>query len=709
MNRHPNQLIPITKDGQYQAANIAPLETQKGFHIRPGFFGQPGVTLLPQGVCFTVQSSGARLVSLALFRRGQDQPYVVLNYGSLYRVGDVYSMIVFFLDIREFEYAFYVDGEYDPKRGLLFDDTIPLLDPYCTAVTGQGEWGKPRKGDYHSAVMSAPFHWGMNRRPNRRLEDMIIYEMHVRGFTIDPSSEVNNPGTYEGIREKIPYLIELGVNAIELMPIFEFDELASAREYNGETLLDYWGYNPLSFFAPNASYASGVDGTAGTELKRLIRDLHDVGIEVILDVVFNHTVEGDERGPVISFKGLDNNIYYLINEDGKYYNFSGCGNTINANHPIVSDFILDCLRYWVIEYHIDGFRFDLASILGRDENGNPIGNPPILKRMAFDPILSETKLIAEAWDAGGLYQVGTFPNWNRWSEWNGRYRDDMRRFLKGDPDLVWTAAHRIAGSHDIYDPRYRNGDASVNFITCHDGFTMHDLYAYNSKHNEANGWGSTDGTNENYSWNCGVEGETKNLRIVALRRKMVRNAFAVLMFSHGTPMFLAGDEFGNTQYGNNNPYCQDNEISWLDWEDLEKNKGLFEYVKELIRLRKAHPCFRDGAKPTKLGLPLVSYHGEEAWSLTHDPEARSLGMLFAARDAADFKDEVFYLAINAHWEDRTHVLPEIADGARWRVRVNTNDESKPVGQALHARLSYADLTHRITIRSRSVILLQAIL
>ena len=394
------------------------------------------------------------------------------------------------------------------------------------------------------------------------------------------------------------------------MPIFEFDEMRDVRLIDENELIDFWGYNPVSFFAPNTSYCSSMEyNREGLELKTLIKDLHDNGIEVILDVVFNHTAEGNEFGPCFSFKGFDNNIYYMLTPDGHYYNFSGCGNTLNCNHPVVRDMILECLRYWVIEYRVDGFRFDLASILGRNDDGTPLSQPPLLRSLAFDSILGNVKLIAEAWDAGGLYQVGSFPSWKRWAEWNGRYRDDMRRFLKGDDFLAQTAAARITGSPDLYDPACRGGNASINFLTCHDGFTLCDLYSYNQKHNEANGWGNTDGADDNNSWNCGVEGETDDPAILALRKRLMKNACAVLLCSRGTPMFLSGDEFADTRYGNNNPYCQDNLISWLDWSLLKKNKDLFDFFQYMIQFRKDHPVIRKDLEPSYLGVPAMSTHG----------------------------------------------------------------------------------------------------
>ena len=476
-------------------------ETEAGFMIRPGLFQVSGAVPVPGGVSFTISSRGADSCELCLFHRNEDAPFAVLPFPEDCRIGHTYSMIVYGLDITEIEYAYRMDGPWDPEQGLLFDKTKFLLDPCARAVTGQSVWGKKQEAGkaYHARVVEDVFDWSGFHDSKVPFQDMVIYELHVRGFTEHESSGVKHRGTFRGLMEKIPYLLELGVNAVELMPIFEFDETAEERIVDGRQLLNYWGYNTVCYFAPNTSYAAETEfNREGTELKELVRELNAHGIEVILDVVFNHTAEGDERGPFFSFKGIDNKLYYMLTPDGKYYNFSGVGNTLNCNHPVARQFILDCLRYWVVEYRVDGFRFDLASILGRDEDGAPLSRPPLLESLAFDPILGQAKLIAEAWDAGGLYQVGSFPSWNRWAEWNGKYRDDIRKFLKGDENMAAAAIQRILGSPDLYPPDRRQ-NASVNFLTCHDGFTLYDLYAYNEKHNEANGWNNTDGANDNNS------------------------------------------------------------------------------------------------------------------------------------------------------------------------------------------------------------------
>ena len=647
------------------AGQLKPLDTICGFQVRPGFFLDFGATVIPGGVNFTIQSHKATSCELLLFHREAEEPFAVLPFPDNYRIGFCYSMIVFGLDIEEFEYAYRLDGPYDEKMGLRFDRTKVLLDPYARAVTGQSHWGhknNPQHG-YRARVVHSNFDWGQQRHTSIPMEDLIIYELHVRGYTKDASSGVKHPGTFDGLKEKIPYLKCLGVNAVELMPVFEFDEMRDARLIDENLLLDFWGYNPVSFFAPNTSYSSSKEyNREGMELKSLIKELHDQNMEVILDVVFNHTAEGNEFGPSFSFKGFDNQIYYMLTPDGHYYNFSGCGNTLNCNHPVVQNMILDCLRYWVIEYRVDGFRFDLASILGRNEDGTPLHQPPLLRSLAFDSILGNVKLIAEAWDAGGLYQVGSFPSWKRWAEWNGRYRDDMRRFLKGDDFLSQAAARRITGSPDLYDPVFRGRNASVNFLTCHDGFTLYDLYSYNEKHNEANGWGNTDGADDNNSWNCGVEGDTTDPSVLALRRKMMMNACAVLMCSRGTPMFLAGDEFADTRYGNNNPYCQDNLIYWLDWSLLEKNRALYEFFRYMIHFRKAHACIRKDLEPSYLGFPSMSLHGLTPWKPDLPESSHTACVLFSGYDDSLHKEDLVFLAVNTHWCSAALTLPQLPDG-----------------------------------------------
>ena len=685
---------------------LKPIDTVNGFQIRPGFFREFGAVAIPGGVNFTIHTHGATSCELLLFHRKAEEPYAVIPFPESYRIGFCYSMIVFDLDIEEFEYAYRLDGPYDEKKGLRFDKNKILLDPYARAVTGQSQWGHVNNAQhgYRARVVQSNFDWGDQRHHSIPMEDLIIYELHVRGFTMDESSGVKHHGTFEGLREKIPYLKELGVNAVELMPIFEFDEMRDVRLIDENELIDFWGYNPVSFFAPNTSYCSSMEyNREGLELKTLIKDLHDNGIEVILDVVFNHTAEGNEFGPCFSFKGFDNNIYYMLTPDGHYYNFSGCGNTLNCNHPVVRDMILECLRYWVIEYRVDGFRFDLASILGRNDDGTPLSQPPLLRSLAFDSILGNVKLIAEAWDAGGLYQVGSFPSWKRWAEWNGRYRDDMRRFLKGDDFLAQTATARITGSPDLYDPAYRGGNASINFLTCHDGFTLYDLYSYNQKHNEANGWGNTDGADDNNSWNCGVEGETDDPAILALRKRLMKNACAVLLCSRGTPMFLSGDEFADTRYGNNNPYCQDNLISWLDWSLLKKNKDLFDFFQYMIQFRKDHPVIRKDLEPSYLGVPAMSTHGLTPDETNFSGDSHVVCVRFAGYNETTQKEDLVYLAVNSGWFPVTLTLPELPEHYKWKVAVNTGD---PKCQFFHKN-SMPTVESKIFLGERSVIIFVA--
>ena len=652
--------------------HLIPLDKVNSYDVRPGFYGINGATALREGVNFTVCSVEATGVELLLYHRGEEEPYAILPFPQHYRIGSVYSMIVFGLDICDFEYAYRVDGPYNPATGLIFQKERPLLDPYARAVTGQSVWGEQPCQDhgYRARVVVNDFDWGAHIDPVRPIQDLIIYELHVRGFTKDASSGVKNPGTFAGIREKIPYLKELGITAVELMPIFEFDETMGRREVDGRVLLDYWGYNPVSFFAPNTSYAAQKEfNREGDELKALIRDLNANGIEVILDVVFNHTAEGNEKGPFFSFKGFDNRIYYMLTPGGFYYNFSGCGNTLNCNHPVVQQMILECLRYWTIEYHVDGFRFDLASILGRNEDGSPMSQPPLLKNLAGDPVLRNVKLIAEAWDAGGLYQVGHFPAYTRWAEWNGKYRDDMRSFLKGDYWFAAAAARRLTGSADLYTDQYRGSASSINFLTCHDGFSLWDLYSYNEKHNEANGWNNSDGNDDNRSWNCGAEGETDDPGIQKLRLRMMKNACMALMCSRGTPMFLSGDEFGDTRFGNNNPYCQDNAISWLDWKRLDTNRELYQFFKKMIWFRREHPAIQRDLARSETGFPAVSLHTDQPWVNPVDRETKALAVCYAGR--MEQGEDLIYLALNVYWEEQRFELPKLPESYEWRCFADT--------------------------------------
>lgn len=685
-----------------------PTHELNGIKYRIGKVLPYGATLVPGGVNFSVFSRNAEACELALFRKGEPEPYAVIPFPDEFRIGDVFSMIVFDIDCENIEYGYRMKGRHEPEKGYWFDETKYLLDPYAKSVSGRSVWGE--KPDYsnvfqhRSRVIYDDFDWEGDKPPELPMQDLIIYEAHVRSLTMHNSSGVKHKGSFAGIIEKIPYLKELGINCIELLPVFEFDEFENARVIDGKPLYNYWGYSTVNFFAPKAGYAaSGRYGMEADELKNLIKHLHKNGIEVILDVVFNHTAEGNENGPYISYRGIDNKTYYLLTPEGYYYNFSGCGNTLNCNNPIVRNSILDCLRYWASDYHIDGFRFDLASILSRDSNGAPMSSPPLLEILAYDAVLSRCKLIAEAWDADGLYQVGSFPSWGRWAEWNGKYRDTVRRFLKGD-GCTSEFITRVEGSPDMYSGRSSN--ASINFATCHDGFTMYDMVSYNEKHNLANGEDNRDGANDNNSWNCGEEGETRNPEILALRKRQVKNCAAMLLLSRGIPMFLAGDEFGNTQFGNNNAYCQDNEISWLDWGLVDKNSDLLDFFKGLIAFRKAHPVLRSTSYDTannSTGYPEISWHGTTPWALNTNDE-RSVAVMFAepAEKYGTKTDCFIYAAINTHWEPHTYTLPIIPQGKKWRL-CGATDSAKPFS----AEGKVTSNQSEISVAPRSVVLLIA--
>ncbi len=689
------------------------------FKFRPGKPRPFGATVLPDGINFSIFSCNATSCSLVLFKRGEERPLVEIPFLESFRTGDVYAMTVVDLNPVEIEYGFRFDGPYDPGLGHRFDAQQILLDPYAKSIGGLEVWGQfgGRNGifPYRARPHIDDFDWEGDQQLNIPLEDMIIYEMHVRGFTADCASGVEAPGTYAAIIEKIPYLQGLGVNCIELMPIFEFDELENdlVSPDTGEPLVNFWGYNPIGFFAPKAGYARCDE--AADELKTLVKECHRHGIEVWLDVVLNHTAESDENGPTISYRGIDNSIYYLLKPDGSYYNFSGVGNTFNCNHPIVRVVLLDCLRYWVSEYHIDGFRFDLASSMGRDPEGEPDPNPPLLEVLAYDPILAHTKLIAEAWDAGGLYQVGSFPAYGRWAEWNGRYRDEVRRFVKGDGGLVGTMAARLQGSPDIYGER--GPRASVNFITAHDGFTLRDMVSYNHKHNLANGEANRDGFDENLSWNCGWEGEIDDPEVNDLRARQMKNFLSILLVSQGVPMLLMGDEIGQSKGGNNNSYCHDSAINYFDWERLHTDRSLFRFVQHLIQFRKAHPVLRrreylqhqDHASAERKGAfrcDSISYHGRHAWQPDWSQESRQLAVLFSGSAAgnSDRPRDLIYVIMNAHWEFTAFDLPPLQKGVHWHLAFNTGrcppEDSHSPGQEIVLRDQ-----DTMTVGARSVVIL----
>ncbi|WP_067777345.1 glycogen debranching protein GlgX [Nostoc sp. NIES-3756] len=668
-----------------QRIDIHPTHTYENFKLRTGRPFPFGATLVPGGVNFSVYSRQAKSCSLVLFKKHAAEPMAEIPFPDEFRIGNVFCMIVFGLDYENIEYGYRMDGPFNPREGNWFDQTQILLDPYAKIIGGRDIWGE--KPDWnniyqHRARLAFDdFDWEGERPLNIPTEDLVIYEMHVRSFTSHLSSGVKHPGTFAAIREKIPYLKELGVNCVELMPIYEFDEFENSRPnpHTGEMLFNYWGYSTVGFFAPKAGYAAtGKYGMQVDELKTLIKTLHQNGIEVILDVVFNHTAEGNENGPSISFRGIDNQTYYMLTPDGYYFNFSGTGNTLNCNNPIVRHMVVDCLRYWASEYHIDGFRFDLATILGRDPWGAPLSNPPLLESLAFDPILANCKLIAEAWDAGGLYQVGSFPAFGRWLEWNGKYRDTIRKFLKGEPGQAGDMAQRLQGSPDLYAAAGRGPTASINFITCHDGFTLMDLVSYDGKHNEANGENNNDGTNDNDSWNCGWEGETNNLEINALRHRQIKNAVAMLMVSQGVPMILMGDEMGRTQRGNNNTYCHDNELNWLDWQLLAANADLFKFFKDCIAFRHAHPVLKNkwhfrNVDYANSGYADITWHGTQAWNADWSDFSRILAFMLCGQHAkgGTVSDDYIYVAMNMYWDSLWFELPGLPQGRQWYVFANT--------------------------------------
>ncbi|HZM09783.1 MAG TPA: glycogen debranching protein GlgX, partial [Candidatus Limnocylindrales bacterium] len=544
-----------------------------GYRVNRGVALPLGATLRRTGVNFAIFSKHATSCTLVLLQPGAEHPFVEFPLDPRSnRTGQVWHVFVEGLDAG-MQYGYRFDMQPNPNPNVhRFNPELVLLDPYARVLSNGGAWSRypPGKRPYRNSVaVENQFDWEDDQPLNIPLVNSIVYEAHVRSFTVHSSSAVAHPGTYAGLIEKIPYFQKLGVTAVELLPVNEFEQGDTDRvnPFTGERLLNLWGYQPTAFCAPNTAYSSQrADGEQVHEFKQLVRTMHQAGIEVILDMVFNHTAEGDETGPTWSFRGIDNSTYYILDpETGKYVNFTGCGNTVNCNNPVVRDFIVDCLRYWVLEMHVDGFRFDLASILGRGMDGRVLKNPPLLESLAYDPVLANTKLIAEAWDAAGLYQVGTLPSWGRWAEWNGIFRDDVRKFVKGDAGMTSALATRLLGSPDLYETSAREPYHSINFLTCHDGFTLNDLVSYNQKHNLANGDNNTDGSDANYSWNCGVEGPTNDAAVNELRARQRKNFAAILLFSHGVPMILAGDEIARTQQGNNNAYCQDNEVSWLDW------------------------------------------------------------------------------------------------------------------------------------------------
>jgi glycogen operon protein len=610
-------------------------------------------------------------------------------------------------------YAWRVNGPHDPAAGMLFDPSIELLDPYARCV-GDTLWVRPRPGGgqgraaqgMRAMVVSPDYDWEGDQPLDHAPEDTIIYELHVGGFTRHPSAATRYPGTFRALIEKIPYLVELGITDVELMPVTAFDERDLPNEPFNSGLRNYWGYCAHSFFCPHPGYCVTPElGTHCVEFKDMVKALHRAGIGVILDIVINHTAEGGEDGPIINFKGLANDIFYHLDpkDKRKYRDFTGCGNTVNCNHPFVARFILQCLEFWVKEMHVDGFRFDLASVLARGETGEPMAHPPVAWNIEFSDALAETSLIAEAWDAAGLYQVGAFPGF-RWAEWNGRYRDVMRRFLRGDGGLIGEVATRITGSSDLYQPGGRLPTNGVNFITCHDGFTLNDLVSYNEKHNEANREGGRDGTNDNLSWNSGCEGETDDPGVCALRARRAKNFIAVLLLSQGVPMILAGDEVLRTQRGNNNAYCQDNELSWFDWRLVEKNRDMVRFVREMIAFRKRHPCLRRTrfltGRPYKPGFPPdIVWHGAKLFQPNwNDPNGRFLAFSMAGIARGE---ESLHVMLNMSMEAVEAEIPEIENLA-WFRAVDTGlgapgDIAPPSAQTRIPDLSYTLSPHSVAV------------
>ena len=671
----------------------------------PGTPLPAGATLVRGGVNFSVFSRHAASITLDIFETAEAE-YPVYSFQLdpiINRTGDMWHICIQGLEAGAF-YLYRADGPFQPEKGHRFNRNAYLLDPYAKALTNVSifanlppnyqppsdrmdiELASPctAKGMPKCVVICDDFDWNGDQPLNYPMHNCVIYETHLKGFTADDSSGVRHPGTYRGLIEKIPYLKELGVTSVELLPIQEFDENENTRvnPRTGERLRNYWGYSTVSFFAPKISFAAAQSPEeAVREFKEMVRELHRNGIEVILDIVFNHTAEGNENGVTINFRGFDNSIFYMLEDQQKRYykNFSGCGNTVNCNHPVVHNFIIDCLRYWVMEMHVDGFRFDLASILGRDQKGNLIQDPPVLSRIAEDPILSRTKIIAEAWDAGGAYQVGSFPG-GRWAEWNDRYRDDIRRFWRGDDHLANAAATRMAGSADLYSYAGRKPYHSVNFITSHDGFTLNDLVSYNGKHNEENGEQNRDGSDNNSSYNYGYEGPTQNRAIEAMRSRQIKNIILSLLLSQGTPMLLAGDEFRRTQKGNNNAYCQDNDISWIDWSLQSRYSDVFRFVKKAIAFRKRHPAFRRteffaGTDHSFNDVPDISWFDQTGrmpdWSkLNHFLAFRLDGS--HTEIMSDMDDDDFFVMMNTSDKDTTVKLPPPRGGARWYRCIDTS-------------------------------------
>ncbi|MCK5686707.1 glycogen debranching protein GlgX [bacterium] len=639
-----------------------------------------GADKIIDGLNFSIYSGKVDKMSLLIFKSDHEEPFVELELDEIRnRTGDIWHIYIEGLP-ENIKYGYRVHGEYNPSKGLYYKPDQILFDPYSLALSGSAVWGsdfKRKNGvqEYgyqrRSFVPETDFDWGDDCQLNTPYRDTVIYELHVRGFTKHKSSRVKEKGTFKGLISKIPYLKKLGITAVELMPIQEFDENENINinPETGEYLKNFWGYSTLAFFAPKASYAStGVSGGQIIEFKEMVKAFHKAGIEVILDIVYNHTGEGQSQELVYSYKGLDARSYYMINEEnGEFMNFSGCGNTFNCNHPIGRNLIMDSLRYWVTQMHVDGFRFDLASIMGRDEQGNVLPNPPIIDHIARDPVLAKTKIIAEAWDAAGLYQVGSFPG-TRWAEWNGKYRDCIRKLVKGENGVLGEFVHRLKGSPDLYQTSNREPYHSINFICSHDGFTLQDMVTYFQKHNLKNGENNNDGDNSNHSSNYGLEGPSEEAGIVKFRKKQVKNFLALLLLSQGTPMFTAGDEFYRTQNGNNNAYCQDNSISWLNWEDLKTHSDLFEFTRNMIKLRKETPLIGIESFAELENDINVRLHGIEPDNPDFSYYSRSMAIEFEDISLnLENKYKKIYIVFNFWQEYLEYKLPS----GNWSIKVDT--------------------------------------
>lgn len=622
------------------------------FQVERGKPSPLGPSKAEEGINFAFYTAAENNVSLAIFSQGSSTPLAELPLdSSINRTGSIWHLTVKNLQ-PPFDYAIKIEGKY-------------LVDPYGKTMNSTHEWGDSFYAQHQilSRYYEPPaFDWQNDTPPRIPREDLIIYEMHIRGYTKDPSSQTSHPGTFQAMIEKIPHLKEMGINAVEFLPIFEFDECENPRKNpdTGKPLFNYWGYSTVNFFSLMNRYAATDD--VMTEFKTLVRELHKNNIEVILDVVYNHTAEGNENGRTLSFRGLDAKTYYILGPNGEYYNYSGCGNTVSCNHPIVAELILASLKYWVSEMHIDGFRFDLASILTRDTHGNPMGDPPVAKMIAQEPLLSDVKLIAEAWDAAGLYQVGHFPSYGKWGEWNGKYRDVVRKFLKGTDGVAGSFAGVLSGSQDLYG-NGRKPYHSINFITAHDGFTLRDLVSYNGKHNLANGENNQDGTNDNESWNCGAEGATDNVKILQFRERQMKNFVVTLMVSIGTPMILMGDEYGQTHGGNNNTWCHD-KINWFVWSDLDHQKDFFRFFKSMILLRKSNPLLRR----TEFLTPAdIDWHGSMPMHADWGISSR-----FVAYSLKDHQNQAhLYIAFNAGNNRPAVLLPPPPAHKKWHRIVDT--------------------------------------